>query len=187
MCSRFLAGSTMMAMLLLSACQREQRQSSGQPLAETAPASVQLPSVLIAGSRPAPTDPRGRLYEGNAYFLNEGQRLFEQFNCTGCHAHGGGDIGPPLMDDEWRYGGQMDQIVASIAYGRPNGMPSFADKLTEQQMWQIAAYVRSMSGNVPKDVASSRADELASTPPLTRTPRQPIRGEAGGGLQGVAP
>ncbi len=31
--------------------------------------------------------------------------------------------GPPLMDDEWRYGGRIDQTAATIAEGRPNGMP----------------------------------------------------------------
>ena len=77
MCSRSLAGSAVMAMLLLSACQREQRESRGQPLAETAPTFVQLPSVLIAGSQPAPADPRGKLYEGNAYHISEGQRHIE--------------------------------------------------------------------------------------------------------------
>ena len=52
-------------------------------------------------------------------------------------------MGPPLMDDEWRYGGRIDQIAASIAEGRPNGMPSWRGKLTDDQIWKLAAYVRS--------------------------------------------
>ena len=36
-----------------------------------------------------------------AWHVSEGKRLYDGFNCTGCHAYGGGDIGPPLMDDQW--------------------------------------------------------------------------------------
>ena len=43
----------------------------------------------------------------------EGQLLFEQMNCSGCHANGGGGMGPPLMDDEWIYGSQPNQIFAT--------------------------------------------------------------------------
>jgi cytochrome c oxidase cbb3-type subunit 3 len=115
------------------------------------------------------------MYEGNAYHIAQGGRLFRWYNCTGCHAAGGGAIGPALMDDTWRYGGRIDQIYSTIMQGRPNGMPSFRDKIPPQQVWQLAAYVRALSGNVPKDAAPSRRDAMAATPPLTRVPRQPPR------------
>jgi cytochrome c oxidase cbb3-type subunit III len=72
-------------------------------------------------------------------------RLYKQFNCTGCHFNGGGGIGPPLMDDQWIYGGRLDQIYNSIYQGRPNGMPAWGGKIADDQIWQIATYVRSMS------------------------------------------
>jgi len=84
-------------------------------------------------------------------------------------------MGVALMDGKWRYGGRIDQIVASIAEGRPNGMPAWRDRLTEQQMWQIAAYVRTLSGQAPKDAVSARTDETSSTPPATQTRREPTR------------
>ena len=96
-------------------------------------------------------------------------------NCVGCHFHGGGGMGPALMDDEWRYGGRIDQIAASIAEGRPNGMPAWKDKLTSDQIWQLAAFVRTMSGQVRKDSVSSRADEVSNTPPVTQTKRETVR------------
>src|SRR5207245_319214 len=37
-------------------------------------------------------------YGGNAYAVSEGKRLFAAYNCSGCHANGGGGMGPPLMD-----------------------------------------------------------------------------------------
>ena len=81
--------------------------------------------------------------------MSQGKQLFTWFNCTGCHANGGGGSGPPLMDDNWIYGGSIENIVATIREGRPNGMPSFRGRIPDDQIWEIAAYVRSMGGNVP--------------------------------------
>jgi cytochrome c oxidase cbb3-type subunit 3 len=142
--------------LLTSACDREERGLKGQPKAET---------IAIAG------DPRAAEYENNAFQLAQGQRLFGWMNCSGCHAHGGGGMGPPLMDDEWRYGGRMEDIVRTILHGRPNGMPRFEGKVTEQQAWQLAAYVRSLSAQNRQDVLSARPDEMISSEPATLSER----------------
>ena len=109
-------------------------------------------------------------YEENAFALSQGQQLYEYFNCVGCHAHGGGGIGPPLMDDKWIYGYHPEQIFATIVEGRPNGMPSFRGRIPDYQVWQIAAYVRSMSGLVAKDAAPSREDHMKGKPPENSTP-----------------
>lgn len=79
------------------------------------------------------------------------------------------------MDDEWRYGGRIDQIAATIAEGRPNGMPAWRDKLTDEQIWQLAAYVRSLSGQQRKDAVSARADSMSNSPPQTQTVREPLK------------
>lgn len=73
-----------------------------------------------------------------------------------CHFHGGGGIGPPLMDDLWIYGSEPENIFATIVQSRPNGMPSFGGKIPEFQVWQLAAYVRSLSGLTPKDSRNGR-------------------------------
>jgi cytochrome c oxidase cbb3-type subunit 3 len=83
-------------------------------------------------------------------------------------------MGPALMDGKWRYGGRIDQIAASIANGRPNGMPSWRGKLTNQQIWQLAAYVRTLSGQVRKDAVGARADTMGNSPPQTETVRKPV-------------
>jgi cytochrome c oxidase cbb3-type subunit 3 len=185
MSSRFRAASLAM-LLLLAACEREERESRGRPLPES-PAGTMTTGLYPGGSQPPAPDPRAALYEGNSFQIGEGKRWFAWFNCSGCHANGGGGMGPALMDDEWRYGGSMEAIVSTIYQGRPNGMPSFRDKLNEQQLWQLAAYVRSMSGQPPKDVVSSRGDEISNTEPLTLTERQPQRGEGEAAVQGTAP
>jgi cytochrome c oxidase cbb3-type subunit 3 len=54
-------------------------------------------------------------------------------------------------------------------------MPAWRGKLTDDQMWKLAAYVRSMSGQPSKDAVSSRADEMSNTTPATLAPRQAVR------------
>ena len=154
----------------LGACDRERREFRGRPLAETAPASIPTTDFAAAGGAVFQPDPRA-----GQYHISQGQRLYSNFNCVGCHAYGGGNIGPALMDENWIYGGRIEQIVATLAQGRPNGMPSWQGVLTEQQMWQIAAYVRSLSGNVPKDARSSRGDTISNIEPPTLKDKQPVR------------
>jgi cytochrome c oxidase cbb3-type subunit 3 len=162
------------AIALLAGCDRDARDARGKPLGESAPGPS--PDTVFPGGAPIrPLDPRAAAYERNAYAIAQGQQLFNVMNCVGCHANGGGGMGPALMDDRWRYGGRIDQIAATIAEGRPNGMPSWRDKLTNQQIWQLAAYVRSSSGQAPKDAVSSRPDALSTTPPQTQTKREPVK------------
>ena len=161
------------ATLALSACDREERHSRSKPVGETVPAGQSPDTIWPGGSTPAALDPRARLFDDNAPAIAQGQQLYMTMNCVGCHFHGGGGMGPALMDDEWRYGGRLDQIAATIAEGRPNGMPAWRGKLTQDQIWKLAAYVRSLSGQPSKDTVSSRADAMSATTPATLTPREP--------------
>jgi cytochrome c oxidase cbb3-type subunit 3 len=175
MSSRFRASLLILgaAAITLAACDREERHSRAKPLGETVPAGESPDTIWPGGTSPPPLDARAKLYDNNAPAIAQGQQLYTQMNCVGCHFHGGGGMGPPLMDDQWRYGGRIDQIAASIAEGRPNGMPAWRDKLTSDQIWKIAAYVRTLSGQPSKDAVSSRSEEMSSTTPGTLTPREP--------------
>ena len=106
------------------------------------------------------TDPRAAQYYDNANAVIEGKRLFSQYNCSGCHSNGGGGMGPSLMDNEWIYGGRLTQIHQTLVEGRPNGMPAFRGKIPDDQVWQLVAFVRSLSGLVRTDVASGRDDHM---------------------------
>src|SRR3954468_7806732 len=178
MSSRFRASLLILgvAALGLAACDREERHSRSKPIGETVPAGQSPDTIWPGGTTPPPLDARAALFDNNAPAISQGQQLFSQMNCVGCHSHGGGGMGPPLMDDEWRYGGRIDQIAASIAEGRPNGMPAWRGRLTDDQIWQLAAYVRTLSGQPSKDAVSSRADAMSATAPATLTPREKARG-----------
>ncbi|MDB4877213.1 MAG: cytochrome c class [Gemmatimonadetes bacterium] len=159
--------TTAALLVIVTSCEREDRRlNSQQPAAPT----QMVPEVRL---QPGPTlisDTTEGPYDDNAYGTTEGQVLFEQMNCSGCHANGGGGMGPPLMDDEWVYGSKPDQIFASIAEGRPNGMPTWKYRLNNQQIWQLVAYVRSLSGLTPKGARPSREDHMMVKPAPAQTP-----------------
>jgi len=162
------------AALALGACNREEHHSRAKPIGENIPAGASPPTIFPGGGSPPPLDARAALYDNNANAIGKGQQLFIQMNCVGCHSHGGGGMGPPLIDDQWRYGGRIDQIATTIAVGRPNGMPAWRGKLTADQIWDLAAYVRSLSGLPSKDAVSSRSEGMSAGTPQTLTPHGEI-------------
>ena len=138
-------------------CKREQRQFH---VAATESQNQPVNMSTLQPGGPAPQTATQSPVEDNANALSDGKRLFSQYNCTGCHANGGGGIGPALMDNKWIYGAEAPNIYATIVEGRPNGMPAFRGKISDYQVWEIAAYVRSLSGQVRKDVAPGRSDDM---------------------------
>ena len=77
-----------------------------------------------------------------------GQRLFGN-NCALCHGSDArGNKGyPNLTDNDWLYGGNPEQIAASITNGRNAIMPPGGGlPMTEQDIKDMAAYVLSLSG-----------------------------------------
>jgi cytochrome c oxidase cbb3-type subunit III len=126
--------------LVLAACEREQRSLRTPPPVAAALDYVALMPNGIGGAPPPVLTALGHPYESNAYQLNQGKRLFTWFNCKGCHADGGGNTGPALMDGWWRYGPDPASIFATIRNGRPNGMPAFGDKMTTDEIWQLVGY-----------------------------------------------
>lgn len=174
MCSPCRSALTLaMVALVLAGCERETRRFRELPPTATADTSLRL-SPLQPGLPVRQVRLRSA-YEENAYAVSEGKRLFGQFNCVGCHGHGGGAMGPPLMDEEWIYGSEPENIFATIVQGRPNGMPAFGGKVATSQIWQMVAYVRSMSGLLRKDVAPGREDALYGAPQeQATTEQQPV-------------
>ena len=141
--------------LAVSGCDRTQQQPSGGGPPGGSGLNPVAASALVPGGGhlPVDVDPRAAPYYDNAEAVQRGMRLYNQMNCVGCHFNGGGGIGPPLMDDKWIYGGRLDQIFNSIYQGRPNGMPVWGGKIPDQQIWEIATYVRSMS--LPQTLAAN--------------------------------
>jgi cytochrome c oxidase cbb3-type subunit 3 len=164
-------------LITLAGCERE-RRNLGVPPAQSSPPSQTAISPLVGGTSDlALRAQRQKDFGDNAYQISQGKTLYGAFNCYGCHAWGGGDIGPPLMDETWIYGGEIDQVYLSIAQGRANGMPAFAGKISPDQMWQLSAFVRSMSGHAPAAARPARDDHLRTPAPLDAEPGPQVGGE----------
>lgn len=93
------------------------------------------------------------LYE----FARAGGAVAFKNNCAACHGSGaqGGKGYPNLNDDDWIWGGTLDEIYATLQYGirsghekaRDNQMPAFGKDgvLTQAQINDVADYVMQLS------------------------------------------
>jgi cytochrome c oxidase cbb3-type subunit 3 len=160
-----------LALLIASVgCKREERIFDPGP-SHSATADGTVISEVSPGGQ-SHTSGVPQIYQQSAHSVGEGKRLYDAYNCSGCHMQGGGGIGPALMDADWIYGSSLEQIHSTIVQGRPNGMPSFAGKIPDYQVWELAAYVRSMSGQLPSDVAPSRSDHMPAAIPEQSRPKE---------------
>ena len=92
-------------------------------------------------------------FEGNAGALRTGSQLYVSYNCIDCHgADGAGAMAPSLADARWHFGGTPGEVFESIYEGRPDGMPTWGGRITNDQIWMLVTYVRSLSAG--KDVAT---------------------------------
>jgi cytochrome c oxidase cbb3-type subunit 3 len=146
----------------LVACGRNAETSVPQaPNAQRQPQGTAVSGIYPGGGAQPPLDQAAMKYENDPKAIAEGKRLYDTYNCSGCHFAGAGGIGPALIDDKWIYGGRLDQIYASIYQGRPNGMPFWGDKLSSTEIWELAAYVHNLSAE------GSKMTEPTKPPPAT--------------------
>ena len=164
-----------LALAAVGACDREARRYPDLSAPRNPETSVRV-TTLQPGA-PQQAAAVASPYQGNAWGIGEGKRLYSAFNCAPCHGmNGGGAIGPALIDDKWIYGAGADQIYATISQGRPNGMPSFGGHITAQQIWQLVAYVQSMSGQVkPTSAPSRNDDQMAALPESRQSTQVPVQ------------
>jgi cytochrome c oxidase cbb3-type subunit 3 len=149
-------------LLALIGCKRETRDPRPSPAVSGLLGNAGAQSDLHPGGNTAYQNVRDP-YEGNAYAISQGQRLYGWYNCSGCHANGGGGIGPPLIKQDqrdWIYGGDPFNIFDTIVKGRPNGMPAWGGKIPEYQVWQLVTYVRSLNDLETKAATPVRPDSL---------------------------
>ena len=84
-------------------------------------------------------------HEGNAAAIRTGAQLFVAYNCLDCHgAEGSGAMGPSFQDGRWHFGGSASAIFESIYQGRPDGMPGWGGRISNDQIWMLTAYLQSL-------------------------------------------
>jgi len=110
------------------------------------PPSVRYEQHVFAGGNPPPAGTLENPLAGDKRAAADGEKLFNAFNCDGCHALGAvGGQGPSLADGRWRYGGADGAIFQSIYYGRPRGMPAFGGVLPPEAIWRLVTYLQTLT------------------------------------------
>ena len=85
--------------------------------------------------------------------LTSGEEIFLD-KCVLCHGEfGEGLIGPNLIDNYWIHGtGKISEIAITIRSGIPDkGMAAWQDRIPEENILQIAAYIKSLKGTQVED------------------------------------
>src|SRR5437868_5486501 len=101
---------------------RAERDLRPAPLAEARTIDAIAMNPIRPGGDAPPSNAANAPYAPTGFDVAEGQRLYKAYNCNGCHAAGGGGIGPALMDETWIYGSEPGAIYRTIVEGHPNGM-----------------------------------------------------------------
>lgn len=84
-------------------------------------------------------------FEGDKQAIATGKQLFVSYNCVDCHgADGAGAMAPSFQDGRWHFGGSAGAVFESIYQGRPEGMPSWGGRISNDQIWMLTSYVRSL-------------------------------------------
>ncbi len=119
----------------------------------------------------------------------QGRRVY-QANCAGCHGELGMGDGPKaaqlstaprdFSNLAWMAEQSAAGFYAAISQGTATGMPAFADRLSEEERWAAADYLRSFSfmnsasqaaspEAESEPVAAAQAGELESSETITST------------------
>ena len=117
-----------------------------QPKASEAPASADQ-------QKPKKLNP----FTGNEEAIKEGRQLYLQSGCPGCHGSGGGGAmagATAFIRDTWKFGGD-DETYFKVTKGTYPGqtMPAvFGAILSDEQVWKIIAWVRSIYKGDPERI-----------------------------------
>ncbi|WP_415921940.1 cytochrome-c oxidase, cbb3-type subunit III [Tateyamaria sp. SN6-1] len=102
------------------------------------------------------------------YATSAGGAVFRTW-CAQCHGSGGAGVQasgyPNLLDDDWLWGGTIEDIHLTITHGirneedldsRYSQMPAFGEILEEGEILAVVQYVKSLSGT-PEDATLAAA------------------------------
>ncbi|MSR35442.1 MAG: c-type cytochrome [Gemmatimonadetes bacterium] len=141
------------------------------------------PTVMEFTSTPSSSDER----------VAEGKQVYDQLQCVKCHGVAGRADGPsaPTLDDDtnspiypanlehnWEFngGGEAEDVYRRLRTGLDGTpMPTFndmlvANQLTDDQLWSLALYVRSLSPEKPPETREVITATLVTEGGLPTTP-----------------
>ena len=129
------------------------------PPAPAPPPALAIPPGVACNNTPAAASDSGKPKKLNPCMgipeaIAEGRTIWMQTGCSGCHGMGGGGMGPSLMDDQWKFGGD-DETLFKVIKGTYPGqtMPNvFGMLLKDEHVWKILAWVRSIYKGDPSEI-----------------------------------
>ena len=148
--------------------------SRGQLAAETARAESARAGVK-AKLAATPIEQLGQDPQLMAAAVAGGKAAY-RVNCVQCHGAGAAGVAglyPNLNDDDWLWGGNLQEIEYTIANGirqpdhaltRNSAMPSFGRDgiLTPAQVQDVTSYVRTLSGKEKPSASAARGADVFS-------------------------
>jgi mono/diheme cytochrome c family protein len=130
------------------------------------------PKYVMTPVQRADATPKGKLKnpysDTDAAVVAQGNQLFMNYACSGCHGGtGGGGMCPPVTNDIWVYGGDDDTLFRLVAYGSQElqakgysrkaqenvvaPMPQMgAIVKTDDDLWRILAFIRANYHGAPQ-------------------------------------
>ena len=133
------------------------RANVAEDIAAVNSRNADLTTALASADLVALTEDRGSDLYGFA--VNGGRSIFAA-NCSQCHGRAANGIAdgngyPNLLDDDWLWGGTVDEIAYTVTHGirneqsldtRWSQMPAFGDLLPEEEVEAVVQHVLSLSG-----------------------------------------
>jgi alcohol dehydrogenase (cytochrome c) len=114
--------------------------------------------LLAQHNAPGQTNP----FAGKPEAIQAGKGIYDQM-CAGCHgSKGDGGRGPALNKGLFKHGNEDPQIFGVVKNGvAGTAMPAMG--LSDDEVWQIVTFVRSMGGETEKVIGSAAAGEALFT------------------------
>ncbi len=123
-------------------------------------ATVSLASLALAAPLQSTKPTRGGNPEAakiknpvpsSADSIAAGRRSYQRL-CARCHGpqakgdgSASGNVQPPdLTDDKWDYGGSDGEIFSSIHDGTSVDMEGYAERMSDEDIWNVVNYLRSL-------------------------------------------
>ena len=110
--------------------------------------------------------------ELRGYAVNKGAAVFRA-QCSQCHGSGAAGVQaagyPNLLDDDWLWGGEIDQIAYTIRHGIRNEqdfdahwseMPAFGEILAPEEIQQVVNHVLAISGQEHDATLASAGEQV---------------------------
>ncbi len=123
-----------------------------------------MPQALLGAERPS-AEEASKLRNPVAYsaaVAKEGRKTYLRL-CQYCHgadgrAQANPDFEAPSLRDpnQWRYGRTDGELFVSVRDGAGHDMPPFGKQLTDDQVWELVHYVRSIGPAELRPVKSQR-------------------------------